>query len=488
MSAGWAAEWLSRRAYNGSCLYAMRLDYGAAMSVAKKLRGYVALAAELRAGKITPRGYLDECLKRIAELDPGIGAFVTLNKSGATKAADASSARWREGKPLSPIDGMPIAIKDIIETADMPTGQGSPMWEGQESRRDSASVHALREAGAIILGKTTTTEFASTHPWHKTKNPHEPARTPGGSSSGSAAAVGAGMIPAGLGTQVVGSILRPSSFCGAVGFKPSVGAINRSGSHDHFSQSCQGAIAATLADTWAVLRAIADRAGGDPGFVGLSGDVNFSKRTKPARLAILETGGWKVTTEGARQAFAGAKQRLAKTGVELKTRADDPDIETLEKVIADAQLLTLAINAWEGRWPLNTYADRDAAKLSESARDRLKTAEATTQRQYSELLARRTAARAAYAKVSARYDACVTLGACGAAPVGLGSTGNTAMNVAASLLGCPALTLPLLQDEDLPLGLQLLGSTEHDAALFEVASWVARDAFDRADLVGAAGS
>ena len=144
------------------------------MSTSSKLRGYVALAVDLRAGKTTPRAYLDECLKRIAELDRGIGAFVTLNKDGAIKAADASTARWRAGKPLSPIDGMPIAIKDIIETADMPTGQGSPMWEGQESRRDSASVHALREAGAIIIGKTTTTEFAATHPWHKTQNPHDP--------------------------------------------------------------------------------------------------------------------------------------------------------------------------------------------------------------------------------------------------------------------------------------------------------------------------
>ena len=456
------------------------------MSGASKLRGYVALAVDRRAGKTTPRAYLDECLKRIAELDPSIGAFVNLNKDGAIKAADASTARWRDGKPLSPIDGMPVAIKDIIETADMPTGQGSPLFEGEESRRDSASVHALREAGAIILGKTTPTEFAATHPWHKTKNPHDPGRTPGGSSSGSSAAVGAGMVPAGLGTQVVGSILRPASFCGAVGFKPSVGAINRSGSHDHFSQSCQGAIGATLADTWAVLRAIADRAGGDPGFVGLAGDVNFARRAKPARLGVLETGGWGATTAGARKAFADAKERLAKTGVELKSRADDPGIEAVEQAIADAQPFTLAINAWEGRWPLNTYADLDAAKLSQGARERLKVAEATTQRQYGEMIARRATIRATYAAAASRYDAFVTLGACGAAPVGLGSTGNTAMNVAASLLGCPALTLPLLSDEGLPLGLQLLGSIDRDAALFDVANWVARDVFDRGDLVGAA--
>lgn len=450
-----------------------------------KLRGYIALTGDLRAGKTTPRAYLDECLKRIAALDGTIGAFVVVNKEGAIRAADASTARWREGKPLSPIDGMPVAIKDIIETADMPTGQGSPMWEGSDWKRDSASVHALREAGAVIIGKTTTTEFAATHPFHKTQNPHDGRRTPGGSSSGSAAAVGSGMVPAGLGTQVVGSILRPSSFCGAVGFKPSVGAINRSGSHDHFSQSCQGAIAASLADNWAVLRAIADRAGGDPGYVGLVGDVDFAQRKKPARLAVLETGGWGVASDGARRAFAAAKDKLANAGIDLKSRSDEPDLEALEKSIADAQPLTLAINAWEGRWPLNTYADIDATKLSQGARDRLKQAEAGSQKQYADNLARREAARAAFAKVAAKYDGFVTIGACGAAPIGLGSTGNTAMNVGASLLGCPALTVPLLEDEGMPLGLQLLGATDRDAALFALAGYVVGDVFGRTDLVGA---
>src|SRR6185436_20090915 len=246
------------------------------MSSPNKLRGYVALTSEFRAGRSTARAYLDETLARIAKLDPGIGAFVALNTEGAISVAEASSARWRSGRPLSPIDGMPVAVKDVIETADMPTGQGSPLFEGHETRRDTASVHALREAGAIVIGKTTTTEFAATHPWHRTRNPHDATRTPGGSSSGSAAAAGSGMVPVGLGTQVVGSILRPSSFCGAIGFKPSVGAINRSGSHDHFSQSVQGAIGATLADTWWVLRAIAERAGGDPGFAGLQGDAIFA--------------------------------------------------------------------------------------------------------------------------------------------------------------------------------------------------------------------
>jgi Asp-tRNA(Asn)/Glu-tRNA(Gln) amidotransferase A subunit family amidase len=452
---------------------------------AHKLRGYVSLDAEFRSGKVSPRDYLDDTLTRIERLDPTIGAFVIVNSEGARRAADESAKRWRDGKPLSTIDGMPIGIKDVIETADMPTAQGFPPFAGQKSGRDSAAVHALREAGAVILGKTTTTEFASSHPWHTTKNPHDPTRTPGGSSSGSAAAVGSGMIPAALGTQVVGSILRPASFCGAVGFKPSVGAINRSGSHDHFSQSCQGAIGATLADTWAVLRAIADRAGGDPGFTGLTGTVDFAKQRKPKRLAVLETDGWGSTSEGARNAFTGAWQSLVQAGLELCDRADDPDIEALELALADALALTLAINAWEGRWPLNTYADQDADKLSASARDRLKTAESMTQREYAGLIVRRDEIRATYARVAKNYDAFVTLGACGAAPAGLGTTGNTVMNVSASLLGCPALTLPVLADEGLPLGLQLLGRTNADAGLFGNAAWIVKEALARPDLVGA---
>ena len=168
----------------------------------------------------------------------------------------------------------------------------------------------------------------------------------------------------------------------------------------------------------------------------------------------------------------------------MRGRADDPDIEAAERALVGALDLTQSINAWEGRCPLNPLADLDAGKLSASAKDRLKTAEAMTQRQYSDLIARRANVRAIYEKAAGRYDAVVTLGACGAAPVGLGSTGNTAMNVAASLLGCPALTLPLLSDEGLPLGLQLLGGMGRDAALFETSAWVADTGFGRGDLVG----
>lgn len=444
-----------------------------------KLRSYVAQAAQFSSGKTTPRDFLETCLEAIARLEPSVGAFVAMNVERARRDADAATARWQSGKPLSAIDGMPVGIKDIIETADMPTGQGSPLWQGFCTRRDAASVFALREAGAIILGKTSTTEFAATHPWPGTRNPHDRARTPGGSSSGSAAAVGAGMVPAALGTQVVGSILRPASYCGCVGFKPTVGAINRGGAYDQLSQSVHGPLAASLADAWHLARAIAERAGGDPGHVGLGGEVDFSAPARPARLGLLKTAGWKEASEGARAALAATQRRLAEAGLAFDT--DDPLLAAVEQAIADAMPLTRKINEWECRWPLNAYAAIDSDKLSAASQERLRNGMQMTQADYAALLAKRTAARAAFAQAAKKYDAFVTLSATGAAPIGVESTGNPVFNAPASYLGVPAISLPVLEDSGLPLGLQLMGAAGRDAALFAVATWIAR-ALGREDL------
>ena len=232
---------------------------------------------------------------------------MTLNIAGARAAADASTARWKAGATLSPIDGMPVGIKDIMETADMATEQGSPLFVGWHGKRDCAAVAALREAGAVVLGKTVTTEFASSHP-SRTRNPWDPARTPGGSSSGSAAAVGIGMIPAALGSQVIGSIIRPASFCGCVGFKPSVGSINRGGSFDHFSQSCTGVLGALpspIPGRWrAPLRCVlvAIRA------IPASPDQSSSS-APAAPYRPPETAGWPEASAAAKQALAVARQR-----------------------------------------------------------------------------------------------------------------------------------------------------------------------------------
>ena len=255
-----------------------------------------------------------------------------------------------------------------------------------------------------------TTEFAATEP-RGTRNPWDLERTPGGSSSGSAAAVACGMVPAALGTQVVGSILRPASFCGVVGFKPSVGGINRGGSYDYFSQSCTGVLAASLEDAWLVAVNIAARAGGDPGYPGLQGPPEPPPAQRPRALAVLQTSGWEIAAPEARRAFEAAAARLAEAGIALADRHADPVIAEVEDAISDAAELTRAINAWEGRWPLNTYRDRDAGKLSGSALERLATAEAMTLADYGAAIARRQRNREIHARLNARYDAAITLAA-----------------------------------------------------------------------------
>src|SRR5918998_4733516 len=207
-------------------------------------RSFLAAVDAFASGRDTPIAFLDRCLADYEARDADVKAFVTVDLEGARATAKASATRWKAGKPWSRIDGMPVGVKDVIETADMPTGMGSPLFEGWRSNRDSATVRALREAGAVIVGKTVTTEVAATMPG-PTRNPYDLTRTPGGSSSGSAAAVGSGMLSAALGTQVVGSIIRPASYCGCWGYKPSVGGLNRGGSYDYLSQSCAGVLAAS---------------------------------------------------------------------------------------------------------------------------------------------------------------------------------------------------------------------------------------------------
>lgn len=433
-------------------------------------RSYFAATASFATGEDSPRGFLERCIARIEAEDGEVGAFVTVNPDAARTVADEASARWKDGRPLSAIDGMPVGIKDIMETADMATEQGSPLFAGWEGKRDAAAVAALREAGAVILGKTVTTEFAATEP-RGTRNPWDLSRTPGGSSSGSAASVACGMVPAALGTQVIGSILRPSSYCGVFGFKPSVGGINRGGSYDVFSQSCTGTIAATIDETWVVAREISARCGGDPGYPGVSGPAVRPAARRPGRVAVLETAGWEVAGDAAKAAFSTVRERLEAAGIECVDRRSDETVAGVEDAIAGAVPLARSVNAWETRWPLNTYArDMDRSGLSAVSTDRLAEAEGMTQAQYRDLLADRDRARAAWAGLAGSCEICITLAATGPAPVGLGSTGDPVFNVPASLLGIPALTMPAMEVEGLPLGLQAMGFVNQDAALFGAAA------------------
>ncbi|MFZ1920073.1 MAG: amidase [Xanthobacteraceae bacterium] len=440
-------------------------------AVKPALRSYLAAAREFAGGEQTPRRFLERSLELFEYWEPRIGAFVMTDLPGARAAADRASERWRAGRPLSPFDGMPIGIKDIVETVDMPTQMGSPLFAGWRSEKDAASVSALRDAGAVIVGKTVTTEFAASEP-RGTRNPWNTAHTPGGSSSGSAAAVGAGILSAALGTQVIGSTIRPASFCGCVGFKPSVNAINREGSHDYQSQSCTGVLGAALADVWQVAYEIVARVGGDAGTAGLRGPDTLPASEKPRRLAILETSGWDSASAGAKQQLGECVMRLRSAGIEIRTRQNDDKVAALENDLLNAAELSHRCNGWETRWFFRTMRERDAAKLSRTIMERAEKYEDMTLTDHRADLRERTRIRAVHADLAANCDACIALAAPGNAPEGLASTGNPEFAVPASLLGVPALSLPMFQVNGMPLGLQLIGFFDRDADAFAVASWL----------------
>jgi Asp-tRNA(Asn)/Glu-tRNA(Gln) amidotransferase A subunit family amidase len=435
------------------------------------MRPFLSAVRHFADGTDTPRAFLERCLDELAAREPQVGAFVNLDLAGARLAADGSTKRWRNAAPLSPIDGMPIGIKDIIETVDMPTEMGSPLFAGWRSQKDAACVSALRQAGAIIVGKTVTTEFAASVA-RGTRNPWNLDHTPGGSSSGSAAAVGSGMISAGLGTQVIGSTLRPASFCGCYGFKPTVNALNREGCHDYQSQSCTGILAASLEDAWQVAYEIVVRVGGDAGTPGLTGPAQAPAGVPPRRLVFLETSGWAETSSDAKALLQGALQRLKAAGVEIISRHDDRKVSDIEDELMAATTLSTEINGWESRWFIRGCRDRDAGKLSRLMQDRLQESETLTLDDYRAALLERARIRDRYEELAGACQACVSLSAPGPAPLGLQSTGNPQFAVPSSLLGTAALSLPLFEVDGMPLGLQVLGFAHQDAAAFATAAWL----------------
>jgi Asp-tRNA(Asn)/Glu-tRNA(Gln) amidotransferase A subunit family amidase len=436
-----------------------------------RLVSYQAATERFSTGKDTPRDFLERSLARLTKSEPTLNAFAALSIARARMAADSATMRWRDGRPWSRIDGMPIGIKDVIETFDMPTGLGSPTHDGNQAQRDAATVFALREAGAAIVGKTKTTEFASVYATD-TRNPHDPERTAGGSSAGSASAVGAGILPAALGTQVIGSILRPAGFCGAFGFKPTLGAINRGGSHDFQSHSCLGVIGASLADIWCTTYDMFRRCGSDPGAVGLFGDEDVAAPSKPRVLIKLETPGWEFATGEARQQLEDTLAKLSAAGVKTISRKFDTDVEAFETSLTGILELGHDILGYESRWPLKSIAYRDRLGMSHKALEQIAKADKLGQDGYRQLLARRAELRSQFEQLATKADAFITLSATGAAPKGITYTGNPIFNVAASVLGVPALTLPVLHDEGLPLGLQLMGPQHGDARLFATAAWI----------------
>jgi Asp-tRNA(Asn)/Glu-tRNA(Gln) amidotransferase A subunit family amidase len=427
---------------------------------------------DIISGKRTPREFLERCLEIISAREKTVKAFVTLDAKGARKAADAATKRYRAGKPLSPVDGMPVAIKDIIATADMPTQMNCPAFKGWQSGQDAACVAALRQGGAVIVGKSVTTEFAIGYSG-PTTNPFDPQRTPGGSSSGSAAAVGAGMVPAGLGTQTQASTLRPASFCGAVGFKPTLGALHTGGIHP-LSATCDhlGVIAATLEDTWRVASQISLGIG-SPGHPFLSGaGAEPPAPRKPRKLIRLYTRGWTEIDSDTEDAFNETIAALQFAGVQIASRDNDPGVARLEAALDAGVDGGIAIVAYEMKWPYEDYIARFGTVIGKRIHGLIEQARKMSPGDYEKLLENRRHVRHLVHEMAGGADGYITLAASGPAILGHEYTGSRTFLIYGSWLGLPAFSLPLLEVNGLPLGVQLLGVPDGDGALCAVAHWM----------------
>jgi Asp-tRNA(Asn)/Glu-tRNA(Gln) amidotransferase A subunit family amidase len=282
-------------------------------------------------------------------------------------------------------------------------------------------------------------------------------------------------VHAALGTQVIGSTIRPASFCGCFAFKPSMGALNRSGSFDHLSHSCLGVLGPDLASLWQVAGVIAAGVGGDPGYPAFGGAGELAAPQRPGRLAALYPPAFSRAAPGARAALADLLERLKAAGIEIADSRTDQQLAAVSTHWVDAEERVQKIIDWEMRWPLGAYAAEHSSLLSERLRQRLADGRRLSCRDYQEQLEWRAVFREEYGRASHGFDAAITLSALGAAPRGWHFTGDPGLNVMASVLGVPSISLPLLADEGMPLGLQVIGRYQGDVALFAVSRWLAEN-------------
>jgi Asp-tRNA(Asn)/Glu-tRNA(Gln) amidotransferase A subunit family amidase len=428
----------------------------------------VEAARRIRDGILTSEELVQGCLEQIRALEPRVQAWQFLDEEHALAQARALDERKRNGEPLGPLHGVPVGVKDIIDTADMPTENGTVLHKGRTPRDDAGVVTQLRAAGAVILGKTVTTECAYFNPG-KTRNPHNPEHTPGGSSSGSAAAVGSSMVPLALGSQTAGSVIRPAAFCGVYGFKPTHGLIPRYGilqlsrTLDHV-----GLFARSIDDVALLLEQLQGYDERDPDTrprarVDYQRISNEEPPLEPM-LAFIKTPHWERADADLKEAYAELQEALGAQIEEVELFPSASEGWDWQRTIMEAEMSSNLEALW--------VAGKD--KLSERLRGLMERGRETRVIDYQRTLRRIAPTIESFDELfRERYDAILTPPALGTAPKGLGATGDPAFCVLWTLLGMPAITLPLMQGANgLPLGVQLVGRRNYDARLLRTARWL----------------
>ena len=406
-----------------------------------------AALAQVRDGRLSTEDWREACLRRIGRLERHVRAF-TVHEPEAVRAIVPT---------VGPLHGMPLGVKDVLDTADMTSEYGSPIWAGHRPRADAAAVAWARDAGAVVMGKTVTTEFATRRPG-PTTNPHDPAHTPGGSSSGSAAGVAAGFFPAAFGTQTAGSIIRPAAFCGVVGYKPSFGAIPRQGMKV-MSETLDtiGVIARSVADCALVAGAVGLRDLGDP----------ERKMERAPRIGLCRSPVWDKAAPETVALWDEVATALGRAGavlVERELPAAYSELDSAHPLVMNAE------SARSLGWEL--VAAREG--ISEVLLERLEWGLGQGTEALDAALAVFARLRAGFPAVLEGVDILVTPSAPGEAPEGLAYTGDPVFCSYWSALGVPCVTVPAGSGpRGLPLGIQIVGGLGDDRAVLAWAAFVA---------------
>lgn len=406
--------------------------------------------------------------------DASVHAFAHREDRVVAMQADCLHSDRLSGHLPGPLFGVPVAIKDIMDTLDFPTEYGSVIHQGRYSVTDATVVSRLRAAGAVIFGKTVSTEFATTEPG-PTCNPHNPAHTPGGSSSGSAAAVAAGMVPVALGTQTNGSVIRPASFCGVYAYKPSRGMVPRTGVLEQSPSLDEvGVFARNLADIAQVAEVLVGDDGHDTATKGQAPrrfvDVARSEPPLPPKFCFMKTPWWDQVEPEAREAYEAFVDHLGDNVVYLDLPEIVRNVAPWLATVNDAELAFCLQKEWHN----------NRARLSSPLLARIETAMQIPVNDYLAAKDRMSHVMSAFDEYFASYDAILCPAALGTAPSGLQSTGNPIMQTTWSFAGLPCLNLPLLTlSNGLPLGVQAVGAFRNDARLIRSSQWLVSEFIKR---------
>ncbi len=414
-----------------------------------ELHRLTATAALKRIGRglLDPADLIEACLARIAAREPDVRAMAFFDPDQARRT------RWQDG----PLQGIPIGAKDVMDTADMPTEHGSPIWRGWRPRADAAAVSAARAAGAIVMGKTVTAEFAIRTPG-PTRHPLTLRHTPGGSSSGSAAGVADGFFPLAFGTQAMGSLIKPAAYCGVVGFKPSFGIINRGGVKlVSDSIDTVGVLARCVADCALLVEAVSGLALGDPEI----------RPDRPPRIGLCRSPSWSKALPETAALLPAAATALSRAGATIVERELPPAFDAAQRAFP---IILNREAAQALGWELRHAADQVSAPL----REQLAMGAKASAADYRSAVTLFEGLRRLFPAALDGLDVLITPAATGQAPETLASTGDSAFNWLWTALHLPAISVPAgIGPDGLPLGLQIVGRFGEDRQTLAWAQWIA---------------